>query len=398
MFALLPTLLLALLPSQPVDRYADARATMVRDYLIGQGIDDPRVLAAMRATPRHEFLRPSLRPLAYRDQALDIGYKQTISPPYIVAYMTQTLDVQPSHKVLEIGTGSGYQAAVLSPLAREVYSIEIVPQLGRTAAKVLERLELDNVTTKVGDGYVGWEEHAPFDRIIVTCSPEDIPKPLVDQLADGGIMLIPVGQRYQQVFHLLEKRDGKLAETKLVPTLFVPMTGRSEELRDVQPDGRRPELRNGSFETLLAGDDADTPARPTGWHYQRGLSLIDDASEGRRAIRLEKTDAGDLAQCLQGMAIDGRHVRELDGSLAIRGEVPGTRGTAPSLSITFFDARRLPIGRGGIGPIRGVPSEWKTINRRIAVPRQAREAIVSLSMNDATGRLDIDAVKLTPVE
>src|SRR5581483_9449123 len=149
------------------------------------------------------------------------GDKQTISPPYIVAYMTELLDPQPDDKVLEIGTGSGYQAAVLSPLVKEVYTIEIVESLGKAAAKRLKDLKYKNVFCKVGDGYLGWPEHAPFDKIIVTCSPENVPKPLVEQLKDGGKMIIPLGERYQQVFHLFEKQNGELKATRLGNTLFV---------------------------------------------------------------------------------------------------------------------------------------------------------------------------------
>ena len=367
-----------------------AREDMVRKYLQPEGIEDERVLAAMRTTPRHEFVRGPLRPQAYQDRALDIGHKQTISPPFIVAYMTQTLDVQPQHKVLEIGTGSGYQAAVLAPLCRAVYSIEIVEPLAKKAASTLRKLGYQNVFTRQGDGYQGWPSEAPFDRIIVTCSPEDVPRPLVEQLAEGGRLLIPLGQRYQQVFYLYEKRNGRLVETELVPTLFVPMTGRSEELRDVQPDGTRPQLRNGSFEETLDED------RPAGWHYQRNLTLISDAADGQQAIRLRSDEAGELAQCLQGLAIDGRRVRRLAVSCAVRGEEVNTPAgqQPPNLSMTFFDARRLIIGRTSLGAIRNPGTDWRTIGRTLDVPRGAREAIVALSMNGSTGTLDWDAVTL----
>ena len=388
--------LLCLLAAPPADRFDAAREQMVRQYLEAEGIDDPAVLAAMRSTPRHLFMRPALRDQAYRDRALDIGYRQTISPPYIVAYMTQTLEVEPKHKVLEIGTGSGYQAAVLAPIAAEVYSIEIVPELARRAAATLRSLGHDNVTTKAGDGYLGWPEHAPFDRIIVTCSPEDIPQPLVDQLAEGGRMLIPLGQRYQQVFHLLEKRGGQLVQTELVPTLFVPMTGRSEQLRDIQPDGTRPELRNGSFEDLVDGAE-DDPPRPVGWHYQRNLAVIDDAARGRRAIRLQPASHGEMAQCIQGLAVDGRRIDSLDLSLAARGETTTKSPAAPpNVMVTFYDSRRLVVGRGQVGPIATPGDDWKTFRRRLTVPRTTREAIVMVSMNGSTGTLDLDAIELTP--
>ena len=158
------------------------------------GIKSPAILAVMRTVPRHEFVPADVRRYAYLDMALPIGEHQTISPPFVVAYMTQKLDPQPTDKVLEIGTGSGYQAAVLSPLVKDVYTIEIVEPLGERARQTFKRLGYKNVHTKIGDGYQGWAEHAPFDKIIVTCSPEKVPAPLVEQLHEGGRMVIPVGR------------------------------------------------------------------------------------------------------------------------------------------------------------------------------------------------------------
>ena len=237
--------------------------------IVAAGVTNPRVIEAMRKTPRHEFVPLGQRQLAYYDMALPIGHGQTISPPFIVAYMTEQLDPQPTDKVLEIGTGSGYQAAVLSGLVKDVYTIEIVEPLGRRAAADLKRLRYTNVHAKVGDGYQGWPEHAPFDKIIVTCSPEHVPPALTEQLKEGGRMIIPVGERYQQVFHLLKKTDGKLATEALRPTLFVPMTGEAEKRREVLPDPAKPRLVNGDFEEKT-GD----PPEPTGWHYQRQIQVV----------------------------------------------------------------------------------------------------------------------------
>ncbi|MFN9824561.1 MAG: protein-L-isoaspartate(D-aspartate) O-methyltransferase, partial [Planctomyces sp.] len=209
-------------------RFEQQREAMVQRSLEAEGIRNPRVLEAMRKVPRHEFVRTADRSRAYEDTALPIGNQQTISPPYVVAYMTEVLDPGPEDRVLEIGTGSGYQAAVLGAICRDVYTIEIVPQLAKQATRRLQDLGYENVHVREGDGYKGWEEHAPFDRIIVTCSPESVPQPLIDQLKEGGRMIIPMGERYQQSFHLLKKENGSLQDERLISTLFVPMTGESE--------------------------------------------------------------------------------------------------------------------------------------------------------------------------
>ncbi len=382
------------LPAQARDPYLALRLKMVNEDLADEGITNERVLESMRSVPRHLFVRSNLRQLAYFDQALDIGFKQTISPPFIVAYMTQVLDPQPEDRVLEIGTGSGYQAAVLSSLVAEVYSIEIIPQLGRNAEKILKQLDCDNVHTTVGDGYEGWEEHAPFDKIIVTCSPEAVPQPLVDQLKDGGRMIIPLGERYQQVFHLLEKKDGQLVTTELLPTLFVPMTGRSEHERSVQPDPRRPELVNGGFENLR--DDG----LATGWHYQRRTRIEDSgAPQGSNYLVFENSDPGRTSHILQGLALDGTQVPQITLSLNIKVEQvrrgPGP-GESPQLIIHFFDQRRQPIGQQSIGPWLAESQNWQSVAERIAVPASTREAIVQVGLNGATGSLWIDNVNLTP--
>src|SRR5947208_4799715 len=175
-----------ILPAQTRAEFESWRHQLVDKILVPAGIKDPRVIEAMKATPRHEFVPLPLRSKSYYDMGLPIGHSQTISSPLIVAQMTQALQPEPSDKVLEIGTGSGYQAAVLSELVKEVYSIEIVPELGNTAKNTLRRLGYKNVFTKIGDGYKGWAEKAPFDKIIVTCSPEEVPQPLIEQLAEGG--------------------------------------------------------------------------------------------------------------------------------------------------------------------------------------------------------------------
>jgi protein-L-isoaspartate(D-aspartate) O-methyltransferase len=213
----------------PGDGDADQRARMVETQIVARGVRDPRVLAAMRKVPRHLFVDPSQRSQAYEDHPLPIPGNQTISQPYIVALMTELLDLKPEARVLEIGTGSGYQSAVLGELAREVYTIEIVPELARLAAERLTELQYRNVTVREGDGYRGWPEHAPFDAIIVTAAPERIPEPLVDQLAPGGVMVIPVGGFFQELKVFRKSADGKITEKDILPVRFVPMTGEVEK-------------------------------------------------------------------------------------------------------------------------------------------------------------------------
>jgi protein-L-isoaspartate(D-aspartate) O-methyltransferase len=226
-------------PSTPVtsaedpqpDPYRDARERLVTAFSTGpDAIKDPRVLDAMRRTPRHEFVPADLRRDAYLDQPLPIGHGQTISQPSLVAHMTELLLPESTDRVLEIGTGSGYQAAVLAPLVAEVYTIEIVEPLGLQARNTLSRLGYRNIHTRIGDGYLGWPEAAPFDSIIVTCAPDDIPRPLIDQLREGGRMVIPVGPRSgTQELILLEKRQGKIVQQAILKVRFVPMTGAAEK-------------------------------------------------------------------------------------------------------------------------------------------------------------------------
>ncbi len=190
-----------------------------------RGIVEERVLAAMRKVPREEFVPKELRAESYTDQPLPIGYDQTISQPFIVAFMTEELRPQPTDRVLEIGTGSGYQAAILAELVADVYTIEIIEPLAKNAEITLQRLGYKNMHVKAGDGYKGWPEHAPFDGIIVTCAPDHVPQPLIEQLKEGGRMVIPVGATGNQELYLLEKENGALQRRSVTPVRFVPMTG-----------------------------------------------------------------------------------------------------------------------------------------------------------------------------
>jgi protein-L-isoaspartate(D-aspartate) O-methyltransferase len=195
---------------------------MVRAQLRARGIEDQRVLAAMARVPRHRFVPAPIESLAYADQALPIGFDQTISQPYIVAYMTEAAAVSPGDRVLEVGTGSGYQAAILAELAREVYTIEIIPELATRARTLLHELGYANVHVRAGDGYLGWREHAPFDAIVVTAAPDHVPPALVEQLAVNGRMLIPVGTAEQEL-RLLTKTAGGVMEQTMLEVRFVPL-------------------------------------------------------------------------------------------------------------------------------------------------------------------------------
>ena len=210
-------------PPPAVD-FTALRQRMVQQQLILRGIKDPRVLAAMSKVPREQFVPENLRASSYQDRPLPIGYDQTISQPHIVALMTEKLRLQPNERVLEIGTGSGYQTAILAELVAEVYSIEIVDPLAKTAETTLTLLGYKNVHIKTGDGYKGWPEFAAFDAIIVTCAPNHVPQPLIDQLKNGGRMIIPVGNFFAQELYLMEKQNDTLQRTAILPVKFVPMT------------------------------------------------------------------------------------------------------------------------------------------------------------------------------
>jgi protein-L-isoaspartate(D-aspartate) O-methyltransferase len=208
------------------DPYADLRLAMVSQQIEARGVKDANVLQVMRSVPRHRFVPADKIAAAYEDHPLPIGYGQTISQPYIVALMTEALKIKPGDRVLEIGTGSGYQAAILAELGAEVYSVEILPELAQQAAERLRSLGYDNLQVRNADGYLGWQEHAPYDAIIVTAAPDHLPQPLVSQLGDGGRMIVPIGpQGAVQTLWLFEKSGGDLQASNLGEVLFVPLTG-----------------------------------------------------------------------------------------------------------------------------------------------------------------------------
>ena len=378
-------------------QFTAARLEMVETAVVAAGIEDERVIQSLRDTRRHEFVPRNVRHQAYLDAGIPIGEKQTISSPFIVAYMTQSLDPQVTDKVLEIGTGSGYQAAVLSPLVAKVYSIEIVRSLGERAERTLKKLNYKNVHTKVGDGFKGWPDAAPFDKIIVTCSPEDIPQPLVDQLVEGGLIIVPMGERHQQTLFLMRKRDGKMEREALRPTLFVPMTGRAEDAREVLPDGSNPTLLNSDFE-----EGMDDNGFVNGWYYQRKLELVEDklSPGGNFHIKFSNDVPGQHAHVMQGVAIDGRLVSKLriGGSFKSEDVVAGPhRNDLPAIVLTFYNNNREELGSQYFGPFEGTQA-WKNYDREIRVPVGCREAILRVGLFGATGSASFDNIIIKKIE
>ena len=393
------TLALALAGSLPIAlaqsalSLQDARQKMVEEEITGAGVRNARVIDAMLTTPRHEFVAAKYRKQAYLDMSLPIGAKQTISSPFIVALMTESIDPKPSEKILEVGTGSGYQAAVLSPLVKHVYSIEIVESLGRKAARTLRRLKYDNVSLKIGDGYQGWAQHAPFDKIIVTCSPEQVPQRLVEQLKEDGLMVIPVGERYQQTLYLLTKSQGKLKTKALRPTLFVPMTGVAEGQRVVKPDPSRPTMVNGGFE-----DEVEPSQHIPGWYYQRQIrrESLPEAPEGDYVVTFQNEIDGRPSRALQGFPIDGRKVRQIEIAAWAKPQNV-TEGSNPDMAaavvVSIYDENRRDVGRVWLGPWRGT-DDWRHTKRKFDVPRDAREAILRIGLFGATGKISFDDVQI----
>nr|WP_068265804.1 protein-L-isoaspartate(D-aspartate) O-methyltransferase [Rubripirellula obstinata] len=413
------------------DPYRQARDQLVNDRIATAGVTDVRVLDAIRETPRHEFVPRSQRSRAYYDMALPIGDAQTISSPFIVASMTEALDPKPTDKVLEIGTGSGYQAAVLSPLVEHVYTIEIVHDLGTRAKETLEHLGYENVSVRIGDGFLGWPSAAPFDKIIVTCSPESVPQPLVDQLVEGGQMIIPVGERYQQTLYRMIKQDGKLKRQPLRPTLFVPMTGEAESTRELKPDPSNPKVVNADFETFGKAPSQKAPSQNAssrntpsgsdskqdsgggssgqvdrlsqddfvpGWYYGRQVRHLKQS--GDSFVRFSNQTPGLSSHLLQGIAIDSDDVSmiRLVGRVRTEGVQKGpTPDAMPMVAISFYDSLRRDLGMFSLGPFRGTRS-WRESSRLIRVPPKTREAIVRIGLFGATGIADFEKVSIDKID
>lgn len=393
--ALMPLEATSFAQSKEKPALTKAREYMVETAVRQAGVTDQRVLESMLATRRHEFVPRKVFKRAYLDAGVPIGSGQTISSPFIVAFMTQMLDPQPTDRVLEIGTGSGYQAAILSPLVDEVYSIEIVEELGKRAARALKKLDYKNVFTKVGDGYQGWKEHAPFDKIIVTCSPEDVPQPLIDQLKDDGLLIVPMGQRHQQTLFLMVKKDGKLVTEALRPTLFVPMTGAAEDARKVKPDPAKPEILNFDFEEGL-----DENGFVKGWYYQRRLKLEegDEAPSGKSFVKFSNNIPGQHAHVMQGLSIDGREVSTVDFEAwveTINVKAGIYAEDLPSAILSFYDKDRRLLKDTVLDPL-SKNAQWQKLElKSIRVPVAAKEAIVRIGLFGATGSAKFDGVKLS---
>jgi protein-L-isoaspartate(D-aspartate) O-methyltransferase len=376
--------------------FTEKRRQLVERVIKPGGIRSEAVVKSISETRRHLFVPENVRDQAYLDRSLPIGELQTISSPFIVALMTEILEPRATDRVLEIGTGSGYQAAVLSPLVESVYTIEIVAELQTRTTALLKKLGYGNISTKTGDGYLGWSEHAPFDKIIVTCSPDKIPQPLIDQLKDGGLMVIPVGERYQQMLRRFRKTDGKMVSEYQRPTLFVPMTGTAESQRKVLPDGSNPKLLNGDFE-----EEASEKFIPQ-WYYEFGAELTNDASapKGKQVVQFHSEKAGSPSMLLQAVPLDGRAIGkvELSGHVLTTGVKFNTKfEEQPFIVLQFFDENRNWLSYEWLGPFIG-SNPWKHVKREILVPAQAREGIVMIGLFGAVGTARFDGIDIQVVD
>jgi protein-L-isoaspartate(D-aspartate) O-methyltransferase len=385
---------LSLRAQQSVDPYEARRNWLVDNVIVPGGVKNPAVLKSIRTTARHDFVPREHLDKAYLDMAIAIGEKQTISSPFIVAFMTEALQPKPTDRVLEIGTGSGYQAAVLSPLVKDVYTIEIVEDLGQRTMDLLAELGYENVHCLIGDGYKGWPEFAPFDKIIVTCSPDRVPEALGKQLKEGGLMVIPVGDRYQQMLYLMRKKNGKLEKDELTPTLFVPMTGAAEQQRQVQPNGADPVLLNTSFEEPLIRN-----YHVPGWYYQFGCIQVEDSGvDGKYAVEFRSVDPNWPNMLLQGIPLDGTKVRKikLGGSVMTKDVKMSRDRKTPTIAIQYFNSNRDLIGVNYIDGFKGTRG-WKRTEKIFPVPQEAKEAIVSIGLFGAEGMARFDNIVCEPV-
>lgn len=392
-------LLLGALPcrAQSPRQWDAARNWLVETELATAGIKAPTILAAMREVPRHEFVPAEFRQHSYLDTTLPIGHGQTISPPFIVAWMTEQLAPEPADRVLEIGTGSGYQAAVLSRLVKDVYTIEIHEPLAKQADQALKRVGYKNVHTRIGDGFKGWPEAAPFDKIMVTCSPEKVPAPLAEQLKEGGRMLIPVGESFQQNLCVLVKQDGKLRVAARTPTFFVPMTGKADAMRTAVNEPLTP-VANGDFEETLESGE------PAAWYYVRQATLQSGGPQESSGhyILFANQVPGRRSHVLQSLGVDGSLVSQLSVEAWVKaaGIVPAEKANPSDggkLYLSFFDANRRTVGEQTVGFWRG-SFDWRRQSGVVHVPVTAIGVTVAVGLFGATGELSCDAIQVHPVQ
>lgn len=374
---------------------ANARRRMVAEEIQPHGIQDARLLDAMREVPREQFLPLNKRSVAYLNIAITFGEGHVMLPPLVTAHMIEQLEPKYSDKVLVVGTGTGYSSALLSRITNKVYTVEIDRATAATAEETFKRVKYDNISLKVGDGFEGWKEHAPFQKIIVECSPENVPQPLLEQLDEGGLLLIPIGVDFDQTMHLYKKVNGELSSISAWPTLLVPMKGRAEELKSSSDQPRVPAINNGGFEELLEG----TKDVPVGWSYLRQGRVIEDnlSPEGKRCLQFTNETPGNAAMALQAFPVDGKTTSEITLSFRVMGKEirPGqTRQQLPRVEVTFFDEKRRPVGGDWVGGWY-MNFDWVKKDRRFTVPRLAKFAIVQLTMEGATGEIRFDDIRLT---
>ncbi|MGV3606304.1 MAG: protein-L-isoaspartate O-methyltransferase [Planctomycetaceae bacterium] len=375
---------------------ASARQRMVREEIEAQGIKNAALLDAMREVPRDQFIPTHRRNVAYLNVAITYGDGHVVLPPLVIAHAIEQLDPKLNDKVLVIGTGTGYSTALLSRMSKEVFSIEIDRATALTAEETLRRLKYSNIQLKVGDGFEGWKEHAPFQKIIVECSPDTVPPALIEQLDEGGSLLIPVGDDYDQTMYLMKKVNGQLETVSMWPTLLVPMKGRAEELRSSSSEKPRPpSINNGGFEEIVPGSD-NLPAH---WTYVRQAKVIEGERfpEGNRALQFLNDTPGHLSTAIQAFPVDGKSVSEITLSFRVWGKEirPGlTRQQLPRLEVRFFDEKRRPCGGDWVGGWF-LTFDWVQKTRRFSVPRQAKFAIVQIGLDGATGEIRFDDLRIT---
>ena len=372
----------------------EARRLMVQEEIAAQGIENERLLEAMREVPREQFIPLYKRNLAYLNLAVTYGDGQVILPPLVTAHLIEQLDPQKNDKVLVIGAGSGYSSALLSRMCREVYAVEIDRNVAATAEETLNRLKYTNVKLRVGDGFEGWQEHAPYQRIIVECSPDSVPKPLVEQLAEGGVLLVPVGTEFDQTMHLCKKVNGELTTVSLWPTLLLPMKGKAEEFRSQSEKLRTPSILNGGFEEIVP----KTTDVPASWAYVRQGRVITDSTcpEGKYSLSFINVTPVVAATALQAFPVDGKSISELTLACKIWGKEirPGqNRQELPRVEVRFFDEKRRFVGGEWMGGWN-MTFNWLPKEHVFSVPRTAKFALLRIGLGGATGEIRFDDFRL----